>query len=120
MSEDVLQLVKKTVEQDVLFVSFGQKRSAGNMVPAVSHHLKSSVSHAESEKRQFPTVEEHSRKRATRKMRVQMVHGFRSKKYPIRYNVTSTMWFCSRVGFTGFGSISTGIMYCKQYILTCG
>lgn len=45
-----------------------------------SDHLKSSASQELSEKMQLPKAEEQSRKTATKKMRVQMVHGFRSKK----------------------------------------
>jgi len=48
---------------------------------------------------------------------LQMVHGLRSKKKPVRYKTIKTACVCSIGGFNGLGSNNTGINHWRQYIL---
>lgn len=47
-----------------------------------------------------------------------MVHGFRSRKNPIKYSTMNMTCVCISAGFVGFGINSTGIKHCKQYMAT--
>lgn len=51
---------------------------------------------------------------------LQMVHGFLSRKKPVKYSTMNMTCVCSRAGFRGFGMSRTGISHCRQYMSEIG
>jgi len=48
---------------------------------------------------------------------LQMVHGFLSRKNPVKYNTRNMAWLYTRAGLNGFGISRTGINHWRQYMM---